>query len=318
MKTILVTGAAGFIGSAVSQALLSRGDVVIGVDDFNDYYNPKLKRDRIEHFCTHPRFTLYQRDIREFAVLREIFVTNHIDQICHLAARAGVRASIQMPLLYTEVNVIGTQNLLELAKEFGIEDFIFASSSSVYGKSRNVPFVETEPVDTAVSMYAATKKASEVLAYTYHHFYGMHCTGLRYFTVYGPWGRPDMSPFLFSHAIANDQPITVFNAGKLKRDFTYIDDIVDGTIAALDHHHPYEIINLGNSRSVDIPYFIALLERGLGKKAVITDAPLPPSDLPETAADITKAREKLGFTPSTPIEEGVQRFLTWFRAYYGV
>jgi UDP-glucuronate 4-epimerase len=235
--------------------------------------------------------------------------------VCHLAARAGVRASLENPLLYTDVNIRGTQNMLESAKEHGVRDFIFASSSSVYGNTKEIPFTEEQRIDEPISPYAATKKATELLAYTYHHQYGMHCTALRYFTVYGPWGRPDMSLYLFTKAILEEKPIDVYNHGKMKRDFTFIDDIVRGTIAALDRHYPYEVFNLGNSSTVELLRFIELIEHAVGIRAQKRLLPMMPGDVPETYADITKARRLLGFAPSTTVDVGIPKFVAWYRAY---
>lgn len=316
MKTILVTGAAGFIGSAVSGALLRRGDMVIGIDDFNDYYNPALKEDRIKHFCESEHFRLYRADIRDERTVENVFLENRIDQICHLAARAGVRASLENPKLYTDVNVVGTQILLELARRHAIRDFIYASSSSVYGGNTKIPFEESDPIAIPLSPYAATKRSCELLAYVYHSQFGMQCTGLRFFTVYGPWGRPDMALFSFTKSILRGEPITVYNHGDMKRDFTYIDDIVAGVIAALDRAYPYEILNLGNAHAESLLKFVSTLEKALGKTAIIEKKPMMPGDVKETFADIAQATAKLGYTPKTVIEVGIPRFVKWYSKYY--
>lgn len=316
MKTILITGTAGFIGSAVASALLKRGDVVLGLDDFNDSTDPRLKESRIRALCDSPNFILYRNDIRDARALATIAQQHRIDQICHLAARAGVRASLELPFLYTDVNIRGTLTIFEFAKKYSIPDVVFASSSSVYGNRSAVPFAESDAVDHPVSTYAATKKTTELLAYTYHHLYKIRATGLRYFTVYGPWGRPDMAPMLFSDAIMRGQPITVFHHGKTLRDFTFIDDIVAGTIAALDRRLPFEIINLGNAHPIELMDFIHALEVSVKKKAIINFAPLPASDVLVTAADTTKARQLLGFQAKTAINEGVPRFVAWFKKYF--
>jgi len=314
--TILVTGGAGFIGSYVTKKLLERGDEVVVVDDFNDYYDPQLKEDRIKKFLGDFNFKLYRDDIRDLKAMRRIFKENEIQKVCHLAARAGVRASLENPLLYEEVNVRGTMNLLELAKDFSVENFTFASSSSVYGNNKKIPFSETDSVDHPISPYAATKKATELIAYTYHHLYNLNCTGLRYFTVYGPWGRPDMALYKFANKIAKNEIIDVYNFGKMKRDFTYVDDIVEGTVAALDKNCPYEVINLGNNRPVELKHFISCIERELGKKAKMNLMPIQPGDVPETYADIEKAKKLLGFEPKIKIEEGTRKFIKWYRSYH--
>lgn len=312
-----MTGGAGFIGSNVSKKLLKRGNQIVCVDDFNDYYNPKLKEDRIKIFLKDYKFPVYRVDIRNYTSLKEIFEKENIDKICHLAARAGVRASIEDPFIYQETNIKGTLNLLELAKEYKIKDFIYASSSSVYGGNTKIPFAEKDSVDAPISLYAASKKADELMAHVYHNLYNLNCTGLRFFTVYGPWGRPDMAPIKFAKLISNDKPIDVYNYGKHERDFTYIDDIVQGTVAALDHPFPYEVINLGNSNTVKLEYFISLLEKELGKKAQKNMLSKQPGDMEITNADITKAKSLLEFEPKTNIEEGIKKFINWFKEYYG-
>lgn len=316
MKTILVTGAAGFIGSAVSKALLDRGDTVIGIDDFNDYYDPSLKEARIKEFCTSERFHLHRIDIRNASAIASALAPHAIDQICHLAARAGVRASLQQPILYAETNIVGTLHLLEYARHHNIRDFIFASSSSVYGNSKRIPFTEEDPVNEPISPYAATKKACEMLAFTYHHQYGLHCTGLRFFTVYGPWGRPDMAALLFANAILAGKPLDVYNFGKMRRDFTYIDDIVAGVVAALDHAYPFEVFNLGNAHTEELLHFIELLEQYLGKATEKRLLPLAPGDVVETSANIDKSRSMLDFSPKTIIEVGIMQFVQWYKDYY--
>lgn len=315
---ILLTGGAGFIGSHTAHALLERGDDVICVDDFNSYYDVSLKEARVKSLVEHPRFILYRDDITDETAMQRIFEMHSIDKVCHLAARAGVRYSIQYPLLYEHVNVRGTTILLDLARQYEVKNFVFASTSSVYGGNTKVPFSENDPVDNPISPYAATKKACELMAYTYHHLYGMHVTGLRFFTVYGPWGRPDMALFLFTHNILNGKPIDVYNYGKMKRDFTYVDDIVQGVVSALDHDFGYEIFNLGNSNTVDLDYFIECLENELGIKAKRNPMPIQPGDVPVTYADISKAKKLLGFTPKTNVDYGIKHFVEWYRGYYGV
>lgn len=315
MSKILVTGGAGFIGSHVSKALLDRGDEVIVVDNFNSYYDPNLKEDRVKTFFKNYKPKVYRVDISKFEQLSQVFAEDKIDKICHLAAQAGVRYSLENPDVYIQSNIIGTHNLLELAREFNIRDFIFASSSSVYGGNQKLPFAESDRVDQPVSLYAATKKASELELYSYHHLYDMNVTVLRFFTVYGPWGRPDMAAFLFADAITSGKILKVFNQGKMKRDFTYIDDIVQGVVAAIDKNQGYEIYNLGNNNPTDLEYYIELFEKALGKKANKKYLPLQPGDVVETYADIEKARKDLGFEPKTSIEQGVEKFLEWYKDY---
>ena len=316
MKT-LVTGAAGFIGFHVARALLERGQEVIGIDNLNPYYDISLKRGRLELIASNPLFTFYHADINNLAPLETIFADHPIDRICNLAAQAGVRYSIQNPFVYEESNLKGFLNLLELARHYPVRNFVFASSSSVYGNNRKLPFSIEDNVDTPISLYAATKKANELMAHAYSHLFDIPLTGLRYFTVYGPWGRPDMALFLFTEAIINGRPIEIYNFGKMKRDFTYIDDIVDGTIAALDNPFKYEIFNLGNSKTVELMKLIEIIEEELGIVAKKRFLPLQPGDVPETYADIDKTKRLLGFNPKTSIRSGIRRFLSWYRGYYG-
>ena len=317
MKT-LVTGAAGFIGFHVARALIERGQEVIGIDNLNPYYDVSLKRGRLELITPNPLFTFYHGDINDLAILETIFANHSIDRICNLAAQAGVRHSIQNPFIYEESNLKGFLNLLELARHSPVRNFVFASSSSVYGNNRKLPFSIDDTVDTPISLYAATKKANELMAHAYSHLFDIPLTGLRYFTVYGPWGRPDMALFLFTEAIINGRPIEIYNFGKMKRDFTYIDDIVEGTIAALDNPFKYEIFNLGNSKSVELMKLIEIIEEELGMVAEKKFLPMQPGDVPETYADIEKTKRLLGFNPKTSIRSGIRRFLSWYRAYYGL
>jgi len=310
---VLVTGGAGFIGSHTTEALLERGDEVVCLDNFNDYYSPTRKRKNIAGFLGNPAYKLYEADIRDFETLERIFKAEVFDKIIHIAAMAGVRASIRNPLLYEEVNVKGTLNLLELSRRYGIGNFVFVSSSSVYGARSEAPFREDDPCDRPISPYAATKRAGELLAYTYHHLYDLNCTCLRLFTVYGPKGRPDMAPYLFTKWILEGQEVRRFGDGTSRRDYTYIDDIVSGIVAALDADLPYEIINLGNSQAVALNDFIALIERLVGRKARIKELPMQPGDVPFTCADISKARRLLGYDPKIPLEEGMRRFIDWYR-----
>lgn len=313
---ILLTGIAGFIGSNVAKKLLSAGVDVVGVDNFNDYYDPKIKRDRIAKFLGDYDFKVYECDIADKEKLQGVFANHKIDKICHLAAQAGVRYSLENPDAYIMSNIVGTNNIFELAKDYGIKEVAYASSSSVYGGNTKIPFAESDAVDNPISLYAATKKANELQAHVYHHLYGINCVGLRFFTVYGPWGRPDMALFKFTKAILAGRPIDVYNNGQHRRDFTYIDDIVAGIVAALNHCQGYEVYNLGNNRPVDLEYFIGQIEEQLGQKAIKNYLPLQIGDVPETYADIDKAKNKLSYEPKVGIEEGIKNFIAWYREYY--
>jgi len=315
-RTTIVTGVAGFIGFHVANALLERGETVIGIDNLNPYYEVSLKEARLNQILPHARFAFYRDDICNLEILQEIFSHHPIERICHLAAQAGVRYSIQDPFIYEQSNVRGFLNLLETARKFPVANFVFASSSSVYGGNKKLPFSIGDPVDTPISLYAATKRSDELMAYTYSHLYGIPLTGLRYFTVYGPWGRPDMALFLFTKAILEGRPIDIYNFGNMKRDFTYIADIVEGTISALDNPFPYELFNLGNSNTVELMELISILEEVLGREAEKRFLPLQPGDVPETYADIEKTRQILGFNPNTPIRRGVEEFVKWYKGYY--
>ncbi len=314
---ILITGGAGFIGSNLAKKLMDRGDKVVLIDNFNDYYDPKLKRDRLKNILRGYNYKLYKGDIRNEKLLERIFKTEKLDKVMHLAAMAGVRNSLLNPKLYEEVNVRGTLNLLELSAKYKIKNFVYASSSSVYGNNTKVPFSESDPVDTPISPYAATKKTTELLAHTFSHIYGLPTTGLRYFTVYGPWGRPDMALFLFTDAISNNKPIQVFNHGKMSRNFTYVDDIVSGTIVALDNPQPYAVMNIGGDKEETLMRFIEVIEENMGKKAKKKMLPMQPGDVPSTVADIRKLR-KLGWKPTTGIEEGIKNFVEWYKDYYKI
>ncbi|MFC1598174.1 GDP-mannose 4,6-dehydratase [Patescibacteria group bacterium] len=311
--TILLTGAAGFIGSHVADKLIEQGHTVIAVDNFSDYYDPRFKEENVAHHKKTENYTLHRTDISDYAALKEIFQKADVDVIIHLAAQAGVRISIQKPLLCERSNLTGTYNLLELAHEFGIKDFIFASSSSVYGNQEKTPFTETDPVDHPISPYAATKKACELIAYTYHHLYDMNCVGLRFFTVYGERGRPDMSPYIFANAILNDKPLSRFGDGSMERDFTYIDDIVNGVVACIGKKLGYKIINLGNSSAVTLNDYIATFEKVIGKKANIEEKPEQPGDVKKTFADASQAKKLLGWEPTTDLETGLTKFVKWFK-----
>lgn len=311
-KTILLTGGAGFIGSHTLDALVELGYRVAVIDDFNDYYNPIFKAQNVAVYLNNPNVTVYRGSITDIPFLTAIFSTEKIDAVIHLAARAGVRPSIANPKLYTEVNVGGTENLLELCKENGIKKFIFASSSSVYGNQRKVPFSETDEI-RPISPYAETKKSVELMAYSYHLLYGINCIGLRFFTVYGERGRPDMAPYLFTEKILKGQEIQKFGDGSSKRDYTYIADIVSGILMCLEADLKYEIINLGNNNPVSLNDFIALVEKLTGKKAKIKSMPMQEGDVPLTYADIIKAHKLLGWKPTTTLTKGMERFITWFK-----
>lgn len=313
---ILVTGSAGFIGFHLIQKLIQRGDDIIGVDNFNNYYDVNLKKHRNLILEKNKNFKLYKLDFSNFKKIEEVFKKEKIDKVVHLGAQAGVRHSLENPQVYLDSNVQGTFNLLELTRKYKIKDFLFASSSSIYGNNKKVPFSETDNVDQPISLYAATKKSNELMAYTYHHLYRLNCTGLRFFTVYGPWGRPDMAYFLFTKAILQDKPIQVFNHGKLERDFTYIDDIVEGVLKAIEKPFGYEIINLGNNQPVKLGYFIECIEKELGKKAEKKMLPMQPGDVKRTYADISKAKKLLDWTPQIKLEDGMQKFIDWYKEYY--
>ena len=317
-QSILVTGAAGFIGFHLSRKLLERGNQVIGVDNLNPYYDVTLKKARLERLKPLNGFFFYKEDIQNLSGLKEIFQKHSIDRVCNLAAQAGVRYSLKDPFSYQKSNLEGFLNLLELAREYEISNFVYASSSSVYGDNPKIPFSVDDRVDSPVSLYGATKKANELMAHAYSHLFGIPCTGLRFFTVYGPWGRPDMALFLFTDAILNDRPINVYNYGRMKRDFTYVDDVVEGTMAALEKPFAYEVFNLGNSEPIELMDFIGIIEEELGREAQKNLMPLQPGDVLETSADIGKSKDMLGFSPKTPIREGIKKFLAWYREYYEV
>lgn len=314
MSTILLTGAAGFIGSATARALLERRHEVIGLDNFNSYYDVTLKRARVAQLI--PNVKIFEGDVSDRLFVDGVFRENKIDSVCHLAAQAGVRYSIENPFIYEASNNVGTLNLLEACRHNNVKTFVLASSSSVYGGNTKMPFSEQDSVDKPISLYAATKKYNELIAYTYNHLYGIHSTCLRFFTVYGPWGRPDMALFKFTKNILAGEPIDVYNHGKMKRDFTYVTDIVEGVVSALEKNYSYEIFNLGNSEPVELGYYIECLEKELGKKARWNLMPLQAGDVPETIADISHARDRLGFSPKVKVPEGIHHFLNWYRQYF--
>jgi len=317
-NTFLVTGSAGFIGYHVARTLLDHGARVVGLDNFNDYYSPALKHDRDRELRRHPNFVSIAADLTDLPALEALFEAHRPRKICHLAAQAGVRYSLVNPFVYQKSNLEGFLNLLELAKRFKPERLVYASSSSVYAGLTEMPFSETQRVDTPISLYAATKKANELMAHAYSHLFGLPTVGLRFFTVYGPWGRPDMAMWLFTEAMLKAQPIKVFNYGKMQRDFTYIDDIVQGVVAALmaPGLEVFEIINLGNHRAEELQRVIGILESELKLKAEQNLLPIQPGDVPATYADIGRAREKLGFEPLTPIDVGIPRFVQWYLDYH--
>ncbi|HZV24157.1 MAG TPA: NAD-dependent epimerase/dehydratase family protein [Luteimonas sp.] len=320
--TILVTGAAGFIGAYTCRALRARGDDVVGLDNFNDYYDPRLKRDRVAALC--PEVDIRALDLTDRDGLARLFEDIAPTRVVHLAAQAGVRYSIANPHAYVDSNLVGFVNLLEPCRHRGVQHLVYASSSSVYGDSATPPFSEDQRIDQPRSLYAATKAANELMAHTYAHLYGLRATGLRFFTVYGPWGRPDMAPLLFSRAVLAGRPIDVFNHGKMRRDFTFIDDIVAGVLGALDHPPgagadtaPHRVFNLGNHTPVELEYFIDVIARAAGKPVEKIYKPMQPGDMVETMADTSRAHAAFGFDPATPIETGLPRVVDWCREYFG-
>ncbi|GAB1351432.1 MAG TPA: NAD-dependent epimerase [Candidatus Rifleibacterium sp.] len=333
---ILVTGAAGFIGFHLTIYLLKRGDEVVGFDNLNNYYEVKLKHDRLAILSNHQSFTFVQADLSDRAAVEKVFAEHRFDRVINLAAQAGVRYSLENPHAYIDANIVGFMNILEACRHNKIEHLTYASSSSVYGSNTEMPFSVHHNVDHPVSLYAATKKANELMAHTYSHLYGLPTTGLRFFTVYGPWGRPDMALFLFTRAIIEGKPIKVFNNGLMRRDFTYIDDIVEGVVRVSDRiapanpdwdgmkpdpatsRAPYRIYNIGNNRPVELLRFIEIIEKKLGKTAVKEMLPMQPGDVPATYADVDDLMRDTGFAPATPLETGISRFIDWYRDYYKV
>jgi UDP-glucuronate 4-epimerase len=314
---ILLTGAAGFIGFHVAGKLLDNGEEVVGIDNLNPYYDPALKDARLSILKKREGFHFYKTDICDYDALVSIASHYRIDAICHLAAQAGVRYSLTHPFAYQKSNSEGFLCMIELARHHEVENFVYASSSSVYGGNTKLPFSESDRVDSPISLYAATKRANELTAHCYSHLFGLNCSGLRFFTVYGPWGRPDMALFTFTKAILAGEPIEVYNQGKMKRNFTYIDDIVQGVCLTLSNPVHYEIYNIGNNRAEELLDFINEIEKSCGKKAAITYLPMQPGDVPATVADITKLA-KLGYAPKTDIDVGVKNFVAWYREYYRV
>ncbi len=333
---ILVTGAAGFIGAALSIRLLERGDEVIGLDNLNDYYEVSLKEARLARLCGHPRFRFLRVDVSDRAAMEQVFAAERPERVMHLAAQAGVRYSLTHPHAYVEANLVAFMNILEGCRHNGVEHLVYASSSSVYGANTRMPFSVHDNVDHPVSLYAATKKANELMAQTYSHLYDLPVTGLRFFTVYGPWGRPDMSLFLFTRSILAGQPIEVFNYGHHRRDFTYIDDVVEGVVRVIDavarpnpawsgespdpgtSRAPYRLYNIGNNHPVNLLHFIEVLEGCLGRVAEKKRLPLQPGDVPDTYADVKDMVDDVDYRPATPVEVGVGRFVNWYRDYFQV
>jgi UDP-glucuronate 4-epimerase len=321
--TIVVTGAAGFIGYHVAEALLARGEQVIGVDDLNPYYDVRLKEARLERLRGNTGFVFYRADVSDREAVAEIFGRHaDVSEIVHLAAQAGVRHSLVDPYSYVQSNVMGHLVMLEAARQLsGLRHFVYASTSSVYGANRDLPFRETDRVDAPVSLYAATKRADELMSHVYAHLFGIPLTGLRFFTVYGPWGRPDMAYFSFARAIVAGEPISLYDGGRLKRDFTYVDDIVVGVVGCLAHPPggdvPARVLNIGNHQCEEVRELVALLEQALGRPAIVTSVPRPPMDVEETFADVDAIGALTGYRPSTSLAEGIPRFVAWFRGWNG-
>jgi len=333
---VLVTGTAGFIGSALAMRLLSRGDEVIGIDNHNDYYDPTLKEARLARFARHPNYTHLRADLADKDAILGVFARRKPQRVVNLAAQAGVRYSLENPLAYINSNIVGFTHILEGCRNHRVEHLVYASSSSVYGANTAMPFSIHQNIDHPLSLYAASKKTNELMAHTYSHLFGLPTTGLRFFTVYGPWGRPDMALFKFTKAMLADEPIQVFNFGNHRRDFTYIDDIVEGIVRVLDRpaapnpgwrgdapdpgtsRAPWRIYNIGNNKPVRLTDYIAAIERALGKKAKMELLPLQPGDVPDTFADVEDLVEEFGYRPSTSVEEGISRFIAWYREYFQV
>ncbi len=333
---VLVTGAAGFIGMHVSEILLKRGDQVVGIDNLNDYYDPNLKLARLERLKPYPNFKFVRGDISDRVTMEDLFAAEKFNKVINLAAQPGVRYSLKNPYVYIQTNLVGFGNLLEGCRHNNVEHFVYASSSSVYGANTHMPFSVHDNVDHPVSLYAASKKANELMAHTYSHLYGLPTTGLRYFTVYGPWGRPDMSPWLFTSAILEDRTIDVFNMGKMQRDFTYIDDIAEGTVRVLDKiatpnpdfttdapdpgtsYAPYRVYNIGNHQPVELMTFIKTIEDSLGQEAKKNFLPMQPGDVVATYANVDDLKRDVGFEPKTELATGIANWAAWYRQYHGL
>ena len=335
-RHILITGAAGFIGYSLATRLLQQGEQVLGIDNLNDYYDVQLKQARLARLQKFAGFRFVQTDVADTAALSKVFQSQHFDAVVHLAAQAGVRYSIENPAAYVQANLVGFANMLECARHNKVGHLVFASTSSVYGANTTLPFAEDQTTSHPVSFYAATKKANEVMAHSYAHLYRLPCTGLRFFTVYGPWGRPDMALFKFTRSILAGECIPVFNRGEMVRDFTYIDDIVDGVIRSMDavaapaphwnsdapdpgsSNAPWRVFNIGNNRPVKLLRYIELLEQSVGRKAQLELLPMQAGDVPATVADVSRLQQATGYAPVTPVEVGVENFVRWYREYYGV
>jgi UDP-glucuronate 4-epimerase len=336
-RKVLITGAAGFIGFHLSRRLLADGYNVVGIDNINDYYDVNLKLDRLAILQKHKSFTFFKKDIADLKATEDVFADTYqtdFDAVINLAAQAGVRYSLKNPHSYIRSNVVGFTNILECCRHNKIKHLVFASSSSIYGMNEKIPFSVNDNVDHPVSLYAASKKANELMAHSYAHLYGLPCTGLRFFTVYGPWGRPDMAYFSFTKAIMEGKPIDVFNFGNMKRDFTYIDDIIEGVVRVIDKiplpnpdwnrknpdpgssYAPYKLYNIGNNNPVELIKFIEVLENNIGKKAQKNMLPMQQGDVPITYADVDDLMKDVGFKPSTPLKEGLQKFVEWYKGYY--
>ena len=322
--TILITGIAGFIGSHLARNLLIRGDKILGIDNISDYYDVNLKYDRLNILKKYKNFIFEKIDISNYSDLEKIIKKHKVSKICHLAAQAGVRYSLEAPMEYIKSNIVGHLNMLEICRNYEIKNIVYASSSSVYGGNTKVPFSVSDRVDSPVSLYAATKRSDELMSYTYNHLYGINTIGLRFFTVYGPWGRPDMATWIFTKKIINDEPIEVFNNGNMERDFTYIDDIINGTISILDsceddsNESFSKVYNIGNNKPENLLNFITLIEENLGKKAIKIMKPLQKGDVANTYADIKDIQADYNFKPKTKLVEGIPRFIEWFKSYHNL
>jgi UDP-glucuronate 4-epimerase len=328
MANLLVTGVAGFVGFHLCQRLLDRGDTIIGIDNLNDYYDVSLKQARLEQLKNRSGFSFKKLDLADREGINQLFAQGNFEQVAHLAAQAGVRYSLKNPYAYVDSNLVGFLNILEGCRHSQIQHLVYASSSSVYGANKKIPFSVEDNVDYPISLYAATKKSNELIAHSYSHLYHIPMTGLRFFTIYGPWGRPDMAMFIFTKAILEEKPIDVFNYGKMQRDFTYIDDIVEGVIRTLDRipqsgenpqtNAPYKLYNIGNNQPIELLHLIEVLETALGKPAIKNFMPIQPGDVPITYADVDALIQDIDFQPNTSIEVGVQNFVEWYRSYYQV
>ena len=322
--TTLITGIAGFIGSHLARNLLIRGDKILGIDNISDYYDINLKYDRLNSLKSYKNFIFEKIDISNYSDLEKIIKKYKVSKICHLAAQAGVRYSLEAPMEYIKSNIVGHLNMLEICRNYEIRNIVYASSSSVYGGNTKVPFSISDRVDTPVSLYAATKRSDELMSYTYNHLYGINTIGLRFFTVYGPWGRPDMATWIFTKKIINEEPIQVFNNGNMERDFTYIDDIINGTISILDsckddnNESFSKVYNIGNNKPENLLNFISLIEENLGKKAIKIMKPIQKGDVPNTYADIKDIQADYNFTPKTKLAEGIPMFIEWFKSYHNL